>query len=247
MDPTAVAASSGLHARIAALDLIANNLANSSTTGYKMDREFYGLFAATSEIDANGNEASSQMPDMQKQWIDFSQGALQTTGGPLDLALSGQGFFVAQSPSGPLYTRGGGFRISNTGELQTPEGYPVLGKGGSAIRGLTHDPIHISTEGVVKQKNRTIGQLEVMDFQNKAALDKVGKNYFSARNPETKPTPAAKTAVEQGKIESSNVAPAESAVQLVGLMRQSEMLQKAIQVTTDMNKEVVEQVARVGG
>jgi len=74
----------------------------------------------------------------------------------------------------------------------------------------------------------------------------LGSSYFTNHNPEVSPTPATKVSVQQGKIEASNVSPAESAVRLVGLMRQSEMLQKAISLTTDMNKKALEDVARVG-
>lgn len=86
-----------------------------------------------------------------------------------------------------------------------------------------------------------------MDFQDRAVLQKLGNSYFSVSDPKTQPIPAADTTVQQGKTENSNVAPAESAVRLVGLMRQFEMLQKAITITTDMNKQALTEVARVSG
>ena len=101
-------------------------------------------------------------------------------------------------------------------------------------------------DGTVEQDGDTLGQLSVVDFQDRSVLDKLGNNYFTNSNPKAEPTAAADTVVQQARIEASNVAPAESAVRLVGLMRQFEMLQKAIAVTTDMDKKALDEVARVG-
>ncbi len=87
-------AASGMRSRMESLDLLANNIANASTGGYKADREFYSLYAE--------EENTATMPVIQKPYTDLSQGVLQTTGNPLDLAISGQGFFTVQGPSGPL-------------------------------------------------------------------------------------------------------------------------------------------------
>src|SRR5947199_6209968 len=98
MDPLTAVAASGLRARMESLELLANNVANASTGGYKADREFYGLYAAP-EADDNG----STMPLIERPWTDLSQGPLQSTGNPLDLALTGRGFFAVDGPRGPLY------------------------------------------------------------------------------------------------------------------------------------------------
>src|SRR5215475_4808628 len=105
MDPLTVAAASGMRSRMEALSILANNLANATTTGYKNDKEFYGLFH--SEDADNPVGIVSTLPTIERQWTDFSQGTLQTTGNPLDVALSGPGFFVVNGPGGPLYTRNG--------------------------------------------------------------------------------------------------------------------------------------------
>src|ERR1700758_5179085 len=106
MDSLTAIAASGLRARMESLDLLANNVANASTGGYKADREFYSLYVAP---EAQGSDAASTMPVIERPWTDLSQGLLQPTGNPLDLALSGNGFFTVQGPGGPLYTRNGGF------------------------------------------------------------------------------------------------------------------------------------------
>jgi flagellar basal-body rod protein FlgF len=244
MDPVAVTAASGLRSRMEALDMLANNLANASTGGFKLDREFYSLFTAAGNS-MEGEESPTRLPMVQKQWTDFSQGTLQPTGGPLDLALSGKGFFQVTGPSGPLYTRNGSFMMSKTGVLSTTDGYPVNTAGGGTIQTQSAAPITIATDGTVAQNGQTLGQIQVVDFQDTTVLDKAGSNYFTNQNPNVSPTPATGTSVQQGKIEGSNVSPAESAVRLVELMRQTEMLQKAISLTTDMNKKA-DEVARVG-
>src|ERR1700759_4811300 len=106
MDPLLISAAGGMKSRMDALDMLANNIANASTAGYKADREFYGLY-------------QQQLPELQTQWTDFSQGALTQTGNPLNLALSGKGMFALNSPNGTVFTRTGDFRISKANELET--------------------------------------------------------------------------------------------------------------------------------
>src|SRR5258708_14383886 len=102
MDPLTAIAASGLRARMESLDLLANNIANASTGGYKADREFYSLYAAPEALESG---PVSTMPVIERPWIDLSQGVVHATGHPLDVALPGKGFLAIQSPAGPLYTR----------------------------------------------------------------------------------------------------------------------------------------------
>src|SRR5579859_2921089 len=119
MDPISILAAGGIRSRMESLDLLANNLANAATSGYKSDREFYSLF--TSDY-AQGN--TSTLPLVERKWTDFSQGLLQNTSNPMDVALSGNGFFAVNGPSGPLYTRNGSFQVGYSGNLSTSDGYP---------------------------------------------------------------------------------------------------------------------------
>jgi len=229
-----------------ALDMLSNNLANATTGGYKLDREFYSLFSSDEDLGINDEGTPAKLPVIQSQWTDFSQGILTPTGGPLDVALAGFGFFKVKGPSGPLYTRNGSFQISSAGVLTTQEGYPVLGVDGQPIMTQSESPIQISPDGTITQDDMPLGQLAVMDFKDRSVLGKQSGSYFTNLNPKVEPQAATEVTVEQGKIENSNVATAESAVRLVGLMRQFEMLQKAITVTSDMNKQALQEVAKVG-
>src|SRR5690242_11527836 len=107
MDPLTATAASGLRARMESLELLANNVANASTGGYKADREFYSLYVAP-EAEA---DPISTMPVIEKPWIDLSQGVVRGTGNQLDVALDGKGFFAVDGPRGPLYTRNGSFHL----------------------------------------------------------------------------------------------------------------------------------------
>src|SRR5580704_6915387 len=115
MDPITISAASGLRTRMDSLDMLANNLANGSAGGYKADREFYSLYVAPEA--AGSVPDADTLPVIERPWTDFSQGELRPTGNPLDVALTGKGFFTVAGPSGPLYTRNGAFRVLPAGQM----------------------------------------------------------------------------------------------------------------------------------
>lgn len=242
MDPMTAIAASGLRARMESLDLLANNIANASTGGYKADREFYNLYVAP---EAAGNDSLSTMPVIERPWVDHAQGVLHSTGNPLDVALSGQGFFAVNGPSGPLYTRNGNFRLAADGRLTSSDGYPVRDSRGAPLTLQATRPVEISNDGTVTQDGVVTGQLEIADFTSTAGLSKQGSNYFRVNDPAMRTTAPSGTSVEQGHLEGSNSGTAESSVRLVNVMRQFEMLQKAVSLATEMNKKAIEEVAKV--
>ncbi len=242
MDQISVLAAAGMQARMQSLDLVANNLANSSTSGYKTDGEFYTLF--TSESAGEDETGPSSVPMIQRQWTDFGQGLLEPTNNPLDFGISGKGFFVVQGPSGPLYTRNGNFRFSAGGALVTGEGYPLLQQNGQPFQANTSQPLEVSREGEITQNGKSLGSVKIADFQNSAGLTKFGANYFTNTTGQD-PVETTGTQIYQGKIEASNVSASHGAVRIVGLSRQFEMMQKAISLSNDMGKQAIEQVAKV--
>jgi flagellar basal-body rod protein FlgF len=239
MDALTISAASGLRARMESLDMLANNLANSETGGYKADREFYNLYMSP---EASDESDTSALPVVERPWTDFSQGTLRTTGSNYDLALTGKGFFAVDGPSGTLYTRNGNFRVSNAGLLVTAEGYPVRTAAGGKLQTSPGSPIEVARDGTITQSGQTLGQIAIADFSDPSSLSKQGGNYFRT---EQTASPASGVEVAQGKLEGSNVGAAESAVRLVGVMRQFEMLQKAVSLGSQMNQESVQEVARV--
>lgn len=243
MDPLTAMAASGLRSRMESLDLLANNMANASTGGYKADREFYSLYTAP---EAQDSDSSATMPLVQQPWLDLSQGPITNTGNSLDVALSGRGFFSVAGPNGTLYTRNGGFHLSSAGQLTTADGYAVQSVSGKPVTAQSSLPIDISRTGTLSQAGQPIGQLQIADFTSTPGVVKQGGNYFRAADPTVQPSSPAGTTVEQGKLETSNTGTAESAVRLVSIMRQFEMLQKAAMIGNDMSKQAIEQVAKVG-
>jgi flagellar basal-body rod protein FlgF len=234
LDPLLISAASGMKSRMQSLDLLANNVANSGTAGFKSDQEFSGLF-------------DEHLPVNDNKWTDFSQGSLTTTGNPLNLALSGKGFFAMNAPTGIVYTRNGDLKISKTNELETADGNTprnVLDNG----KPIVVDPsqlIDIDKTGVVTQGGQTVGQMEVDSPNAPVDLSKLGNSYFIMADKNTAVPPAQNTDVLQGQIEQSNTPVVENAVKLVSVMRQFEMLQKAISLGSEMNKLATDEVAKV--
>jgi len=226
------------------LDLLANNLANAGTAGFKRDQEFYGLYSSA-DATSDSNGFTTTVPVIERQWTDFSAGILQVTGNSLDAAINGKGFFVVRGPNGPLYTRNGSFQNLPTGELATAEGYPVLNPNGDPIQIQPGKNVVITPTGDVQQGGVSQGQLAVVNFASTDSLVKTGNACFLNANPKNAPEPAADVAVQQGKLEGSNVPVAEAAMRLVGVMRQFEMLQKAVTVGNEMDTKSLQEVARV--
>ena len=225
--------------------MLANNLANVQTNGYKLDREFYDLYTSADAV-AGGDYDPTRMPDIVKNWTDYSQGSLQPTSNPLDLAISGQGFFAVNGPNNTtLYTRNGSFHLNASSQLATQDGYAVRDDAGNPVRVDPNQPISVDASGTVLQGGQAVARLQVSSFADPGALTKAGATNFQFTG---KPADirAASGEVEQGKVEASNVTPAESTVRLVNVMRQFEMLQKAMSIGTDMNKQAIEEVARSG-
>mgnify|MGYP000483546051 CR=1 FL=1 len=249
MDALTISAASGMKARMESLELLANNLANQSAAGYKADREFYSLYLAPEAVEATGEGAASGppvLPVIDRHWTDFSQGTLVATGVATHLAISGRGFFVVEGPRGRLYTRSGNFHLSPEGELVTEQGYRVLDAAGRPVRLEPSRPLEVSGDGALRQEGALVAALAVADFADPSVLAKEAGTYFRAVDAQAEPAPASGYAVYQGKLESSNVRPAEGAVRLVSLMRQFEMLGRAVAVASEMSRKALEEVARVG-
>lgn len=245
MDNLGIAAASGLQSRMISLDMLANNLANSGTAGFKSDREFYGSYTSPdAENGVDGGDGAA-LPVIEKQWTDFSPGVMEPTGSPLDAAITGKGFFVVSGPKGPLYTRAGHFRILAGGELADDSGYPVHGAGGASITLASGKPITITRDGSIQQDGASIGQLEVVDFKSTASLVKTRGASFENTDPKNQPVAATGVDIEQGKLEGSNVPVAYAAMRLVGVMRQFEMLQKAMGISGQMDTKSIQEVAHV--
>lgn len=246
MDAFGIAAASGLRSRMEALEIIANNMANATTAGFKADRERYGLYWADESVSAldHGRGGAGASPTIESNWIDFSQGAFSRTGSPTHAALSGDGFFSVQRGDSVVFTRNGEFQLSANGTLVNTEGLAVLGVTGQPIRVDPSRPFEIRGDGTVVQSGAASGQLRIASFADSRRLEKIGHNYF--RWPGEEREISRSTAqVVQGAVESANTGPADGAIRMVTVLRQFESLQRAMQLGGEMSKRLVEEVAKV--
>ena len=242
-DPIEITAST-LEALTEQYRAIAHNLANVSTAGYKRRcTSFVQHLQALAGPGVVSSDAASATIGtvVGVTSVDFTQGALVSTGRPLDLALNGKGFFVLETPEGPLYTRSGVFRTNQNGQLVDAAGRTVAGEGGpivipSSVSMLT---VGVSTDGAVSADGTGIGKLRVVEFEDESALIPAGGNAFLAPATET-PTPSAGTAVKQRFQEAANVTPVQELVGLIAVTRMYEANLKAIQVQDERMKELLQ-------
>lgn len=245
MDSGLYAACSGLIARTQSIDILANNLANLNTTGYKRETQFYdALTAAAKGSGKLGalNGAINQFGVLSGQSLVMTPGNMQQTGNPLDVAIAGSGFFVVNTPAGVRYTRNGGFSLNSAGQLVAGDGSPVMGINGA----MTLPPGHvdISSDGTISVAGTMVGKLQLVDFPPKTHLKEDGGSNFSA--PAGTAQPLLNPHVRQGTLESSNVNAVEAEVDLVSLQRHSDFLTKAIKMfNTDMDGTAVTELPKL--
>jgi flagellar basal body rod protein FlgG len=161
----------------------------------------------------------------------------------VDLALDGKGFLSVRGPNGPIYTRNGSLQVSPKGDLLAADGWAVLDTKGKPVRIDPAFSFEIDRQGNVSQKGQPVAQLAIVEFATPSDLAKVGKNYFQA-GPKNPPIASTETEVRQGHLESSNVDSSEVAVRLVTVLRQFEMLQKAVAQAAEMNRKTIDEVAK---
>lgn len=247
MDPLTSTAAAGLRARLEALDLVANNLANSSTPGFKADREVYTLYLGADSLEAASEGtglAQPVAPSLERHHTDSSQGVLVETGNPAELALHGEGFFLLEAADGLRLTRAARIRIDGQGRLVSPEGFEYVTEEPRRIRANPALPVSVDRNGIVSQEGVALGRLRLVRAELGSAAKREGV-YFQLDRTALPALGPAQPAVEQGKIEASNVNVAETSVRLVQILRQFEALQRAIQLGGEMGRRAVEEVARV--
>jgi flagellar basal-body rod protein FlgF len=247
MDAFTISAASGMRARLESLEMIANNLANQSSPGFKPDREMYGLYvAAEAQWPQDESAVSSPAaPVIERHWTDFKQGSLSQTGETFDVALNGPGFFATRSERGELLTRNGNFKLTPGGILETQDGYAVLDDQRRPIQLNPDRAVEISRQGEIRQEGVPVARLAVATVPDPQSLNKQAGTYFLMTDTARFGAPGG-AEVFQGRLENSSHAPAEGAVRLVNVLRQFESLTKAVQIHAEMNRRA-DDVARVTG
>ena len=226
------------------MDIIANNIANMDTTGFKVESLMQKTDPAEPAVTLGGPRPVKFVA-ADGVARDFSQGALGTTGAPLDMAIEGQGFFQIQTPTGPRFSRDGRFTTDPTGRLVTQAGAAVLDAGGGEILiDAEKGQVAIGGDGVISQGAEQVGKIGVFSFANLGALEKTGDNlYRNASN--LQPQPAAEARVRQGMLEGSNVKSILEITRMVEVSRAYEQTAKMMDSEADLSRRAVERMGRV--
>lgn len=239
----------GAKAQSRRLEVIANNLANVNTVGFKPDQAAFQ--ARFSEAIQNGESwAGSQTRNdigggvkVIETLTDFSPGRLQRTGNDTDMSIIGNGFFQVEGEQGQrLLTRAGAFKLDNVGRLMTANGHRVLDAGGTPIQIDPRLPWTISTDGLVQQAGTGI-PLAIVQPSDLNELNKAGDNLFSARNG-VQPVPATEREVRQGFLEMSAANPTQQMMAMIETSRAFEANARMIQTQDDASSQLVGRLLR---
>jgi len=229
------------------MDVIANNLANVSTAGYKRESakfEEYITQVAPSE-GQTGTQKISFVKDAGTS-RDLSQGNIQDTGATYDFALNGKGFFAVQTPQGIRYTRDGHFTLDASGQVVTEQGYVLQGDGGSITVTPNDSNVQVAKDGAVSSTvngiSNQIGKLQVQDFADDSALTKQGDNLYSTSQA---PTAATGTTIRQGALEASNVQPVLEISHMIDVMRAYQATASLSQSQEDLTRQAIDKLGQM--
>ncbi len=234
-----------MQALIATQDTVANNLANVNTPGFKGHRAvYYGRYMYV----------DSRMPDrgctgggvrLSGTARDLSAGAIQPTGGRLDVAIDGPGFFVVEGVQGErMYTRNGRFQLNSNSELVTQAGWRVLGEDGRPIVVTGANPV-IRSNGAVYADDVEVGRLQVVEFAEPAMLESLGMSLYAAPAAAGQPTAATESRLKAEAIEMSNVNVVREMINMMIGLRQYEAAYRAVRIIDDSVNLAVNRVPAV--
>ena len=249
MDSGFYSAYAGLASRMDALDVVANNLANISTMGFKAQHEFYRSFSAWLQpsLTTPINQAVNQYGVLGGASLDMTPGSFAPTGNPTDMALENSGFFTIQAKNGVRYTRAGNFSLNTQRQLVTNQGDTVMSEQGTTLVPIQipAGQMAVSPDGTVSVDGTLVAKLKISDFPPNTALTMEGNSYFVAPQTAT-PTTAASVNVRQGSLESSNSDPVMGAVSLIEVQRTAGLLEKALSIFhNEFNRVAAQQLSVV--
>jgi flagellar basal-body rod protein FlgG len=224
-------------------EVLANNLANLSTPGFKADDLAVAPDQNPAALSPSALSGVAPTGHGVVQWTDYSQGPLRETGRNLDVALNGPGFLAVQTPGGVRYTRAGVFAVSREGQLVTSTGFPVLGEKGPIALGATR--VTVTDKGEILQDGNRIDTLRVVDFPRPYLLLKEGNGLFVPATAEVAPQTARDYEVVAGSLEGSNVNPVETMVGMIDVLRRYEAAQRAIQAVHEASRQATTDIGRV--
>jgi flagellar basal-body rod protein FlgF len=225
------------------MDVVANNLANMSTHGYKSGQMMFVEHLTKSKGgDGLLTPKLAYVRDIATM-TDTKPGAIETTGNPLDIAIQGDGFFVIQTPEGEHYTRNGRLQLDNTGQLVNQLGQPILADGGAPLIFAPEDTeIVISKDGTVSTNNGELGKLRVVRFDNDQKLERTSGAQFTT----TEDNPAQNVdspTVLQGAVEGSNVEPILEMANMITVHRAYDSVKSFIEREDERQRSMIRDMA----
>jgi flagellar basal-body rod protein FlgF len=234
------------------LDVVANNVANLNSTGYKADKVVFHehLMPVARANQFRGGDRQLSFVQDRATWLDLGQGPVQQTGNPLDVAVSDNAFLTVQTPRGERYTRNGALQINSAGQLVTSEGLAVLGVNGPIVFQPNDRNVAISTDGTisVREGQSTVdslrGKLRLATFAQPQQLQKDGTSTYMAPagvQPDAAPT----ARVTQGVIEKSNVHGVTEMTRMIEVTRTYTQLASMLQQQSEMRRTAIEKLAEV--
>ena len=234
------------------MDVVANNVANVNTSGFKADRSLFEehLIPTAHEDNFVGRDRRLSFVQDRATFHDFSQGATELTKNPLDVAIDGSGFLVVQTPAGERYTRDGGLQINNQGQLVNASGYQVLGGSGPITFQPTDKEVTIAADGnitVLEGINRidsVRGKLRMVSFAQAQKLVKEGANLY-APGEGNAAQPDITSRVRQGFIEKSNVNSVTEMSRMIEITRTYTQISAMLQQHSDLRRTAIEKLADV--
>jgi len=240
MDNSLLVSLSQQLAAFRSMDVIANNLANVSTPGYKRESAKFEEFI-THVAPSEGQKGIQSVSFVKDAGVlrDVSEGNIETTGGKFDVAIDGPGYFAVQAASGMRYTRNGHFSLDGSGQIVTNDGLPLQGEGGAITDTPDDGDIHIAADGTVSGKLGQIGKVRLVDFANDRALVKEGDSLYSTTQA---PVTAADAKLRQGMLESSNVQPVIEISHMIEVMRSYEATATLSKSQEDLMRQAIDKL-----
>jgi flagellar basal body rod protein FlgG len=206
--------------------MLANNLANLNTAGFKEQKAFFTYLNESAGSAKADDDDPERMRAVSAQGaLNVGDGLLQPTQRDFDIALMGNGYLAVETPQGERYTRNGSLRLNAKSELVTSGGYPVLGATGRIA--VIPGRLVITEQGSVYSDDKLLGKLKLITFDNPAAMVQEGNSLLAPPSSQSKPI-TADVQVKQGYLEQSNVNAVASMVEMVGIMRRFEAIQKSV-------------------
>jgi len=230
------------------MDVIATNIANVSTPGFKAERIMFAeLVAGRAPYPSSstiGTRPGLSFVSEVGMLRDTADGGMTQTGNTLDLAINGSGYFAVETPSGTRYTRQGAFRLDQEGRIVTADGYPLLDAQNRPISirpGETR--IEISTKGAVTTESGEIARIQIAQFENEQAMRKIGAGlYETDQDPIPSEVPAE---IRQGMLEGSNVKAVTEVTSMMEILRRYQSAQKIIDSEHELERRAIEKLSRM--